>query len=240
MRLNRLKYSGGTAAVAALMVFAASANAGALQVSPINIEVQGDVSTSVENLENKGTTVINAQVRVFKWQHKDGKETMVPTTDVVASPPALKIEPGAKATLRVVRLLKTPVVGEETYRLIIDDIPPPPSRAGDSVSFAVRHAIPVFFQAAGIKTQLEWTAKMIGADLELRATNKGQLHARIAQLIVSQNSATVASVNGLAGYALPADFDTWKLKAKGVHSGSTIAIKASTNDGPVDTKIQVQ
>jgi fimbrial chaperone protein len=230
----------GSLAMAAVAAITGTAGAGTLQVSPINIEVPGGTATTVENLENKGTTVINAQVRVFKWNHKSGKESLVPTKDVVASPPALKIQPGGKATVRVVRLLKTPVVGEETYRLIIDDIPPPPDKEGGSVSFAVRHAIPVFFQAAGIKSELSWTAKMNGPNLVLTANNSGQLHARISQLTLSANGKVVASVNGLAGYALAGDFIVWKLKAKGVRAGSTIAIKASTNDGPVDAKAQIQ
>ena len=230
----------GSLAMVASAAVSGAASAGALQVSPINIEVPSGTATTVENLANKGTTVINAQVRVFKWNHKDGKETLVPTTDVVASPPALKIQPGGVATVRVVRLLKTPVVGEETYRLIIDDIPPPPDKEGGSVAFAVRHAIPVFFQAPGIKTDLSWKAKMNGQNLVLTATNMGQLHARFAQLLISLNGKVVASVNGLAGYALAADFSTWKLKAKGVQAGATIQIKASTNDGPVDTKVQVE
>lgn len=227
-------------AMVALSSIAGPSFAGALQVSPINIEVPSGTATTVENLANKGTTVINAQVRVFKWNHMDGKETLVPTTDVVASPPALKIQPGGVATVRVVRLLKTPVVGEETYRLIIDDIPPPPDKEGGSVSFAVRHAIPVFFQAPGIKSELSWKAKMNGQSLSLTATNMGQLHSRLSQLLISQNGKVVASVNGLAGYALPGDFSTWKLRVKGIQTGATIQIKASTNDGPVDTKIQVQ
>jgi fimbrial chaperone protein len=216
------------------------AGAGTLQVSPINIEVGGGASTAVQNLENKGTTVINAQVRVFKWIHENGKERMVPTKDVVASPPALKIKPGAKATVRIVRLLKTPVVGEETYRLIIDDIPPPPDTAGGTVAFAVRHAIPVFFQAAGIKSDLNWSASMNGQTLVLSARNTGDLHARISQVEVSKGGAPVARINGLAGYALGGDFIAWKLKVKGVGAGSTLAIRAVTNDGNVDTTVAVK
>jgi fimbrial chaperone protein len=195
---------------------------------------------TVENLENKGTSIITAQVRVFKWTVKDGKEQMTPTTDVVASPPALKIQPGGKATVRVVRLSKAPVTGEESYRLIIDDIPPPPDKAGDSVSFAVRHAIPVFFQAPGIKSQLVWSARLKGDELYLQAQNNGQLHARIALVNVSVNGAIVGSIPGLAGYALGGEADELKLKVKGVSPGMKLQIKAATNDGPVDTTVTVQ
>ena len=165
---------------------------------------------------------------------------MTPTTDVVASPPALKIEPGAKATVRIVRLSKAPIVGEESYRLIIDDIPPPPDKIGNSVSFAVRHAIPVFFQAPGIKTQLSWSASLHGDELELSGNNAGDLHARLAQLVVTSGGRPVAALNGLAGYIIGHDASHWKFKVKGVQVGNTLALKAAGNDGPIDTTIVVK
>jgi len=227
-------------ALAALNTLPGLAEAGTLQVSPINIQVSGGGSTAVQNLENKGTTVINAQIRAFKWVQENGKEKLVPTKDVVASPPALKLKPGAKATVRIVRLLKTPVVGEETYRLIIDDLPPPPDSNSGTVSFAVRHAIPVFFQADGIRSDVSWTARMNGPTLLLTASNGGQLHARISQVLLSKGASPVASIDGLAGYALSGDSVTWKMKVKGVTSGTTLALKAVTNDGDVDTTLTVK
>jgi fimbrial chaperone protein len=240
MRLKTNRTNLATAAFLAALGASCPAIAGTMQVSPISIELAAGVTTSAENLENKGTTMITAQVRVFKWDQKDGKETLTPTTDVVASPPALKIEPGGKATIRVVRLSKAPVTGEESYRLIIDDIPPPPDKAGDSVSFAVRHAIPVFFQAPGIKTQLSWTATIHGDDLELTANNAGDLHARLAQLVVTSVGKQVAALNGLAGYVIGHDTTHWVFKVKGVQVGSTLALKAAGNDGPIDTTIVVK
>lgn len=227
-------------ALAAMSALPGLVKAGTLQVSPINIQVSSGANTAVQNLENKGTTVINAQIRAFKWVQVNGKDKLVPTKDVVASPPALKLKPGAKATVRIVRLVKTPVVGEETYRLIIDDLPPPPDSNGGTVSFAVRHAIPVFFQAAGIQSNVSWTAKMDGSTLLLTATNSGQLHSRITQVQISKGGTAVASIEGLAGYALSGDTVTWKMKAKGVTSGTTLSLKAVTNDGNVDTTLTVK
>jgi fimbrial chaperone protein len=240
MRLNTKKTNLATTAFLAALATTCPAIAGTMQVSPINIELAAGVSSTTENLENKGTAMITAQVRIFKWEQTDGKETLTPTTDVVASPPALKIEPGGKATIRIVRLSKAPIVGEESYRLIIDDIPPPPDKAGDSVSFAVRHAIPVFFQAPGIKTQLSWTASIHGDNLELSASNAGALHARLAQLVVKSAGKQVAALNGLAGYVIGHDVTHWIFKVKGIQVGSTLALKAAGNDGPIDTTIVVK
>ncbi len=240
MRLKTLRPNLANAALIAGFVAATPAMAGSLQVSPLVIELGPGVSTSTENLENKGTSIISAQVRVFKWTQVDGKENMVPTTDVVASPPAFKIQPGAKATVRVVRLSKEPIKGEESYRLIIDDLPPPPDKPGDSVTFAVRHAIPVFFQAPGIKTNLSWSAAMKGGELELTANNAGDLHARLAQMTLSANGKQVAALNGLAGYTMGHDFTRWKFKVKGVSTGSILALKAASNDGPISTSVTVK
>jgi fimbrial chaperone protein len=214
--------------------------AGTLEVSPINLEVPAATQATTETLTNMGKTPINAQVRAFKWIQKDGIDKLEPTTDVVASPPALKIPPGVKATIRVVRLTKTPITGEETYRLLIDDIPPPPSAGTDSVSFAVRHNIPVFFQAAGIKTKLVWTAKNNNGQLELDAKNDGLLHARLAQLAVNVGGVTTNLNNGLAGYVLAGGINAWKMKLKALKAGTTVKITASSNDGPVEATVQVQ
>jgi len=240
MRLKTKNTCLASAALLAALGASCPAIAGTLQVSPINIELASGITTTTENLENKGTTVITAQVRVFKWSQTDGKETLTPTTDVVASPPAFKIEPGAKATVRIVRLSKEPVKGEETYRLIIDDIPPPPEKVGDTVTFAVRHAIPVFFQTPGIKTQLSWSAAIHGDELVINAANAGELHSRLAQFVITENGKQVAALNGLAGYVMGHGSTPWKFKVKGVHPGSVLNVKAASNDGPINTSVPVK
>ncbi len=227
-------------AIAASILASSIALAGALEVSPINIEVPAATQATTESLTNMGKTPINAQVRAYKWVTTDGQDKLEPTTDVVASPPALKIPPGGKATIRIVRLSKAPIAGEETYRLLIDDIPPPPTAGADSVSFAVRHNIPVFFQAGGIHSKLAWTATVSNGVLELHAKNEGELHARLAQLAVTVNGTTTNYNNGLAGYVLGGSAASWKMKLKGLGAGNSIKITASSNDGPVDTTVQVQ
>ena len=240
MRLKMSKLKLANAGAAVMIASTSQAFAGTLQVSPIIIEMAQNISTTTENLENKGTSVITAQVRVFKWDQKDGKESLTPTTDVVASPPALKIQPGAKATVRIVRLSKTPVKDEESYRLIIDDIPPPPDKPGDSVSFAVRHAIPVFFQSPGLKSQLSWSAGMKGDQLEITSNNAGGLHSRLTQMSVTQGGKQIAVLNGLAGYVLGHDTNHWLFKVKGVSAGTSLLLKASSNDGTINTTITVK
>ena len=241
-----MKTKGGTfvrnlALTAALLATPMSSFAGTLQVSPINIEAIAPLSTStvtLTNLEGKG--VINSQVRVFKWTIVNGQEKLTPTKDVVASPPALVIKEGGNATVRIVRLLKTPATTEETYRLLVDEIPSAPTMGTQAVAFAVRHNIPVFFTAAGLTSKLNWTAKIAKGGVSVSATNAGQRHARLASLQIVGNGETDSFNNGLAGYVLAGSANAWTIKSKAIKSGSSIKIIAKGNDGPIEATVQVQ
>ena len=96
--------------------------AGTLQVSPIGIEVGQGIAATTENLENKGTSIINGQARIYTWASKDGKDYLTPTTDVVARPATSHIEPGRRAPLRIVRLPTEPIASEEGNRHIITEL----------------------------------------------------------------------------------------------------------------------
>ena len=241
-----MKTKGGTfvrnlALAAAILATPISSFAGTLQVSPINIEAIAPLSTStvtLTNLEGKG--VINSQVRVFKWAIVNGQEKLTPTKDVVASPPALVIKEGGNATVRIVRLLKTPATTEETYRLLVDEIPSVPTKGTQAVAFAVRHNIPVFFTPAGLTSKLNWSATITKGGVSVSATNAGQRHARLASLQIVGNGETDSFNNGLAGYVLAGGANSWVIKSKAIKSGSSIKIMAKGNDGPIEATVQVQ
>lgn len=224
----------------ALVAAPFSSFAATLQVSPISIEVVAPGATTTVTLGNVGEGVINAQVRVFKWTQENGQEKLTPTTDVVASPPALHIKQGENGTVRIVRLSKATITGEETYRLLVDEIPPPPKTGTEAVAFAVRHNIPVFFQAAGLSSKLAWKATTANGALQLSATNSGLRHVRLAQLTVSSNGVSTSFNNGLAGYVLGGGANAWVFKTKAIKAGATLKITALGNDGPVEATAQVQ
>ena len=241
-----MKTKGGTlvrslALATSLLAVPFAAFAATLQVSPINIEVTAPVTTATETLSNiDGKGVLNCQVRVFKWTQVNGVEKLEPTRDVVASPPALTIAEGKNATVRIVRLSKTPVTTEETYRLLVDEIPPAPTKGTEAVAFAVRHNIPVFFAPAGLSTKFDWTAKPVKGGIKLIATNSGQRHIRVASLVMSGAGETDVYNNGLAGYALAGSSNGWIVKSKAIKSGSMIKITAKVNDAPFEATVQVQ
>ena len=63
---------------------------------------------------------------------------------MVASPPAVELQPAQDYVARVVRVAKKPVEGEEAYRLFIDELPGAP-QGPRTVTLVVRHSISRFF-----------------------------------------------------------------------------------------------
>jgi fimbrial chaperone protein len=61
----------------------------------------------------------------------------------VASPPAAKLAPKSNYVVRVVRVTKRPVSGEESYRVLIDQLPEGAQQKGNAVNLLVRYSIPV-------------------------------------------------------------------------------------------------
>ena len=122
--------------------------AASLQVAPVKVEVASPGAATTVKLRNEGTTSLNAQIRVFRWSQVNGEDKLEPTTDVVASPPLTKLSPKTDYTVRLVRVSKTPVAKEETYRLFIDELPDAANQRNRAVNLLLRYSIPVFFYPA--------------------------------------------------------------------------------------------
>jgi fimbrial chaperone protein len=227
---------------AALTAAPAAALAASLQVTPVNIEVPAPGAASKITLSNPGTDNVTAQIRVFRWLQAEGEDRLVATRDVVASPPAVKLAPGKKAVIRIVRLGKTPAAAEETYRLVVDEVPKPPKPGQAGVGFTVRHSIPVFFSKPGADGELTWKAKVTGGKLVLQADNAGGRRVRVASLkVVDGAGATIRFGEGLAGYVLGQSSKFWVMKgaAKSLKPGASITIIAQGDNGPIEATARV-
>ena len=223
-----------------MLAIATPVYATSLQVAPVLVDVPASGVTSRITLKNNGSEQIKAQIRIFKWVQKNGKDELVPTRDVVASPPLARISPNSKSTVRVVRISKSPLNGEEAYRLIVDQLPQKSNRSGVAVKLQIRYSIPVFFGAnAADEPNLVWTAKSNGSKLTVK--NKGNRHIRLSELkIQNSKGQKIGAKHGLVGYVLrnsTAKFDI-KLSRK-AKKNTKILITADGQSGQIRTKSRV-
>ncbi len=232
---------GLTASVLALpgLVMAAS-----LQVSPTTIEVNAPGATSSVSLVNPTPQQISVQVRVFKWSQVNGQEKLEPTNDLVASPPFVTLPPSANYAVRLVRTAGRPVAGEESYRLVIDELPQPGRLKAGAITLLLRQSLPVFFEGPDMRPpQVSWSYSKQGGKLLVTAKNDGDRRMRIGSLSLSNGKgSTVSFGNGLVGYSLGRSVMTWVLSGRkaNLSVGGTATLNGQSDLGPINAKAEPQ
>jgi len=239
-----LPYSTTWRALLLLSSFASScASAASLQVAPVLLEVTAPGAATTVTLRNTGAKPITTQVRVFRWIQEGGKERVEPTEEVVASPPAIQLRPAQDYVVRVVRLTKNPVAGEEAYRLFIDELPEVSQRQL-TVNFVVRHAMPLFFDAPGSSApEIAWHVTQNKHGISFSAANAGDRRIRLAAIRISDGAGKSISFGpGLVGYALGHSAMSWTATASraGFPPGAKVTISGQTEEGPFDAQAVVQ
>lgn len=219
------------------------ARAGSLQVEPVLVDVTAPGAASTLTLRNEGATSINAQIRVFRWSLINGQEKLEPTNDVVASPPAVTVTPKGQYIARVVRVSKRPVSGEESYRLLVDELPDLSQQKNGAVNLQMRYSIPVFFGAPNKKRpNVNWSIAVQGNKVILTARNNGDRRLRISALkLRDTNGRTISFGNGLAGYALGQSTKSWTAPGSvhGFATNGSASISAQSDIGPIQAVASV-
>jgi fimbrial chaperone protein len=198
--------------IMALMPAAHAANS--LMIWPIDPTINPDDKASELWLENRGNATTMMQVRIFSWLQVGGQEQYQTQQQVVASPPMVRLEPGQK---QLVRLIKqgAPEAGREmSYRVVLDEIPTPrtPGENQAGLTFQMRYSVPLFVYGNGVtsdsaKPQLSWQQVDNGGKRWLELTNRGNGHARLSNVTIGGRRLG----NGLFGYVLANSSNRWPL-----------------------------
>jgi fimbrial chaperone protein len=223
--------------LAALLLTSLPASSATLGVSPVLVDISMPRTHGKLSLENRGQEPIDIQVRVFRWEKKDGRDHLVPTKDVMASPPMAKLKPGSKYALRIVRVAKHEVRAEESYRLLIDQLPKRTNAQGTHVSFLIRQSIPVFLSPAAAKdSSLSWSARIENGRVVLAAKNAGARRAKLSSIkLTSREGEIMMQKEGLAGYVLAGSTAVWAEPAlRRFAPGTKLTITAQDENGPIE------
>lgn len=228
------------AATMPLFLSACIVSAASLRVAPTSLELIAPSGTAVLNLANDGDHPINVQMRVFKWSQTGGTERLEPTRDVVASPPSAKMSPNGQYVVRVVRTSKAPVKAEETYRVIVDELPDPTRAQAGTVTLIMRHSIPIFFKKADVRpADVSWNIGRQGNSLFLTGKNNGGSRFRLSNVTLVQGATKIGSRNGLVGYVLSGATMQWPIPTAKSLSGSVVTLQGQSDLGPFNANIAV-
>ncbi|KAI0678063.1 fimbrial biogenesis chaperone [Acinetobacter pittii] len=184
-----------------------SINAATIRLSPVNVEILSNQNAASISLYNQSNESADLQVRVFEWRQNAGQDQLIPTDEIVVSPPFLKLQPSDSYNLRVVRINPEPISGEKTYRIIIDELPKPidSRKAAQGVNVLLRSSLPVFVVNKDAITKLSWKIDVNQNTPSLNISNIGNRHALLNSLMLIDTTANKSypiKVNTVNGYIL--------------------------------------
>jgi len=215
-------------AAGAVLLSSGAAEAGALSVSPVMLDMSSARPTKTLEVSNPGDQPVNVQLRVFAWSGGGVDEQYAATQDIGFSPPMFQLAPGARQVVRLAARV-TPT-REMSYRLFVDQIEVAPKEGG--VSMPVRMALPVFLSPEGLRTTaVQWRVQQDAEGSLLVASNSGTRRLRVTDLRVEGAQGEQVIERGLAGYVLAGQERAWRLKSTA--SSGKLLVKAASDQGEI-------
>ncbi|MFM7524745.1 MAG: molecular chaperone [Betaproteobacteria bacterium] len=225
------------AALAVISVYCIDTYAGSFSVNPVRVELSAQRMSAVVEVENTSSGEVTVEARTFGWAQHSGKDQLSPTREVIVTPQVFCLKSGAKQLLRLGMLRKPDPLNELPYRLLIEEIPPPPSAEVKGLRVALRISIPVFLRPpveAKEKVHAELRQEN-NQQVRVVFSNTGNASAALSNLSISEQQSPQQSIASHSGviYLLPGQQRELLLQATRLPVDQPILIQAQSPSGPV-------
>jgi fimbrial chaperone protein len=180
---RRIVKANALAAILIVLLTGLAARAQALAVLPVNILLSPGQKTTTLTVTNQGTSETSIQIRAYAWSQNDGEDKLTSSDAVVVSPPLASIAAGATQVIRLI-LRQPPQDSEATYRILVDQIPPPAEPG--IVHVVLRLSIPIFAQPiTRAVPHIEFHLEDNAGQTYLVGTNDGLRHEAIREIVLT-------------------------------------------------------
>jgi len=213
----------------AFVLAAFDASAGQVAIRPIGLSLDTARPVGMFTVVNPGSSETVVQVTAHSWSQSGNRDQLVPTRDLIVTPPIFTIPAGESQVVRVgIRAAPGESV-ERAYRLQFTEVPPPPRPGFNGLSISLNVSVPVFLEpSTEPAADLEWVLQARGRNLLVEATNHGNAHFKVAELAVLDSGSLVASIDTL-GYILPGSTRVFELEAAaGFEAAPELIIEAGS------------
>ncbi len=211
----------------------------ALTVLPVHVQIAQGQKAATLSVTNAGSAETSIQIRAYAWAQPNGDDQLTSTDAVVVSPPIATIAPGATQIVRLV-LRRTPESREDTYRILLDQIPPPAELG--IVHVVLRISIPIFAQPktraiSHLKFHIESSAQQ----KFLLAANDGVVHEALSNLELRTTNGEKLET-GFSGsqYVLAGSARRWLIKPTNspLPSGDSMRVTAKALNGVIQQQVR--
>jgi fimbrial chaperone protein len=217
-----------------------ASDAQSLSVLPVNILLgAGEKATSL-TVTNQGTTKTSIQIRTYAWSQENGEDKLTDSDNVIASPPIVSIAPGASQVIRLV-LRQSPQGREATYRILLDQIPPPGEPG--IVHVVLRLSIPIFAQPATTASpKVQFHLETDTGRIFLVGTNNGLGHEAVRDFdLVTSDGRKLKPAAGSSPYILAGATRRWTITAQGPlpTPSDTLQMTGHSDAGAIEEQVRV-
>jgi len=228
--------------VPVLMVLLAVGAAGAqsLMVLPVNIQMAPGQGATTLTVINRGDSETAIQVRAYAWNQADGDDQLTTSDAVLVSPPLTSIAAGASQVVRLV--LRQPPQGREaTYRIVLDQIPPPAEPG--VVRVVLRLSIPIFAQpVTRAVPHVYFHIEHDAGKIFLVAINDGGRHEAIREAVLwTSDGRKLKTESSASPYVLAGMTRRWAIDDQGSLPGpdETLRLTARADSGVIEQQVHV-
>lgn len=226
--------------IVCVMMASLAARAQSLAVLPVNVSLAPGQSAATLTVTNHGNSETAIQIRGYAWNQPDGEDQLVASDALVVSPPLATIAPGGTQVVRLI-LRQAPQGREATYRILLDQIPPP-AEAG-VVHVVLRLSIPIFAQpTTRVFPDVQFHIETEGGQVFLVGTNYGSRHEAIRDIaLLTSGGAKLKADAGASPYALAGATRRWHIAMPGPLPlpSDTLRLTAHADAGAIEEQVRV-
>ena len=221
-------------------------SAASIGVSPVRATLSANQKIETITVRNTGTEPMSVQLEVMSWSQQDGEDVFTATREVLANPPIFTVPPGGSQLIRA-GLRRAPDARRElTYRIFLQELPPPPSPDFNGAKMLMRVSLPVFvLPEVAAQPALRWqAARTSDGALKISLTNIGNAHVQIANFSLSlPGSAQPWITQQSSTYVLHGQSRDWILPANAENPspppGAILQIFAQTDAGDMEAEVLI-
>jgi len=228
-----------------------TATAASLALVPVRLALTAKQPIGALTVRNDGDEATVVQLEVAGWAQSDGRDVYTATSEILATPPIFTVAPGGSQLVRVGMRRPADANHELTYRLFLQEVPPPPKADFKGLQVALRFGVPVFVGAATAQAKgpvvpvaaLQWRARAgVGSgQVTLTATNAGTAHVQVTHFTLAPKDQAAPPEHSSPEYVLAGQYRDWQVELKPAPAaGASLHVSAATDAGPVEADVVVE
>jgi fimbrial chaperone protein len=220
-----------------LALSAACACASEFSVTPVRIFLTPRDRAVAITVSNEGDQEMVLQAEIFSWAQKpNGEDELTPSEDIILSPPIVRLGPKTRQVVRLARIGPPPTGTQQTFRMIVREVPEALPKKEMKVQMALAFSLPVFVTPPGAKREFACTARRAAPDtVAAVCDNTGRAYAQARNFTLLGPAGDKVVVRDTGGYILAQGKREFEMKAPARIASGRYKLQVSLDDDTTQT-----